>query len=323
MFCPNCGTQNDENNAKCQKCGFSIKGALAPKFKGTMLMMNAPPAVAQRLPSPAAGTGSAAKPPPAPVAAPAPVPKKPLSKMTMIGVAPPSPGAVAPPGAKPESRTGTMMVQGSVPQVKPSVPPGQGAAAAPRPSAPPVARAGASRPPVNPFGGTMLMGAFADGSASAQASSGDKEPGAPAIAQPEGASPTPANPAVSSQDQVAALSTTTPSVAPPEPANPQKLPSEMATVASAVSPAVVPGLVAAARAPAPLVAQPEWETQAIDSATDPLAVARDSRTSSPGSLAIAPRQNGSSLVLRLVLGVITLGIYPLVLCLVRKRRSEP
>ena len=42
VFCPNCGTENEEAATTCKKCGFSLKGAAAPKFKGTMLMMNAP-----------------------------------------------------------------------------------------------------------------------------------------------------------------------------------------------------------------------------------------------------------------------------------------
>ena len=44
MFCPNCGTENEEAATTCKKCGFNLKGAAAPKFKGTMLMMNAPAA---------------------------------------------------------------------------------------------------------------------------------------------------------------------------------------------------------------------------------------------------------------------------------------
>jgi hypothetical protein len=322
VFCPNCGTQNDENNAKCQKCGFSIKGALAPKFKGTMLMMNAPPAVAQRLPSPG-GTGPAAM-AAKPVPAPAPVPKKPLAKMTMIGVAPPSPGAVAPPAAKPELKMGTM-VQSSVPPSKPSGPPGQGAAAAPRPSAPPAARQSGSRPPVNPFGGTMLMGAVDELLAGSQAGSVDANDLGAAIPQPDVIHPAaPATAAVTTQDQAAALSTTTPSVAPPELANPQKLPSEMATVASAVSPPVGPGPAASAVSPvpAPPAAQPEWGKPAVANMADPLAVAGNKQTSSAGSLALAPPQKSPSLFLLLVLGLFTLGVYPLVIWLARKRRSK-
>jgi uncharacterized membrane protein YvbJ len=42
VFCPNCGTQNSETASTCIKCGFNLKGAAAPKFKGTMLMTNQP-----------------------------------------------------------------------------------------------------------------------------------------------------------------------------------------------------------------------------------------------------------------------------------------
>ena len=174
----------------------------------------------------------------------------------------------------------------------------------------------------------MLMGAAADVSAGSQASSVDsnsKDIGA-AIPQPDVRPAALATAAVTtSQDQAAALSTTTPSVAPPEPANPQKLPSEMATVASAVSPAIGPGLAASAGAPvpAPPVAPPEWGKQVVTSTADPLAVARNPQTASAGSLALAPPQNSPSLFLPLLLGIFTLGVYPLVIWLARKRRSKP
>ena len=42
MFCPNCGTQNTETAQTCAKCNFALKTGAAPKFKGTMLMMNNP-----------------------------------------------------------------------------------------------------------------------------------------------------------------------------------------------------------------------------------------------------------------------------------------
>ena len=42
MFCPNCGTQNPDAAQTCSKCNFHLKSAAAPKFKGTMLMMNQP-----------------------------------------------------------------------------------------------------------------------------------------------------------------------------------------------------------------------------------------------------------------------------------------
>src|SRR5258706_14645236 len=55
VFCPNCGTENEEAATTCKKCGFSLKGAAAPKFKGTMLMMNAPAGLKPGAPEPAPG----------------------------------------------------------------------------------------------------------------------------------------------------------------------------------------------------------------------------------------------------------------------------
>src|SRR4051812_47636492 len=109
LFCPNCGTKNPETATTCTKCGFNIKGAAAPKFKGTMLMMNQQGA---KTPAPAPpGAAPEAAPPaaPAPVAAaPAPAAVKPSFKGTMVGVAPPGgfgaaarPAATAPMGAAP------------------------------------------------------------------------------------------------------------------------------------------------------------------------------------------------------------------------------
>lgn len=79
MFCPNCGTKNDDSALKCSQCGFDQKpkGA-APKHKGTVMMTG----------SPAANSG-AAKPK-----------AMPNLKGTMVGVAPPDLSGVRPGGAK-------------------------------------------------------------------------------------------------------------------------------------------------------------------------------------------------------------------------------
>ena len=94
MFCPNCGNQNADTAQTCVKCGFALKGAAAPKFKGTMLMMNQ-----GALPGGATGAGPATSPQPPVLAPPVPPPRA-MSKVkgTMVGVAPPSVGAApAPP----------------------------------------------------------------------------------------------------------------------------------------------------------------------------------------------------------------------------------
>src|SRR6185295_19566036 len=88
LFCPNCGTKNPETATTCTKCGFNIKGAAAPKFKGTMLMMNQP---------------GSSKPPAAPMGAPAPQAPAPQA---------PAPAAAAPPPAAPAAKPnfkGTMV----------------------------------------------------------------------------------------------------------------------------------------------------------------------------------------------------------------------
>jgi len=318
VFCPNCGTQNDDSNAKCQKCGFNIKGAVAPKFKGTMLMMNAPPGAAQRLPSPV-GTGPAAKTVPVP-AAPT-MPKKNLAKATMIGVAPPSPGAVAPPVGKPEVKAG-MPAQPSVSPTKPAVTSGRPGAV---PGPAPAVRPGPSgSPPVNPFGGTMLMGAVPDvqlppapAAAPVEAPARTGGPGeADAGASGAGAAPAPATAAfpMPSQDTAAALSATTPSVAPPPPTSAERLPSDMPTVASAIAPAIegVSTTGDTARAP-----QPNWVPPAAPATgSDP------SESPSPESWALAQRPAKPPAYLVWVLAVLTLGVYPLVTWLRRKATTK-
>jgi zinc-ribbon domain len=107
VFCPNCGAQNPDNATTCQKCGFAMRGAAGPKFKGTMLMMNTPGglvpgAATPGSPPPGAGQPGAVPPPgqaPLPQAPPpadaAPAARQRL-KGTMIGVAPPAMGGATP-----------------------------------------------------------------------------------------------------------------------------------------------------------------------------------------------------------------------------------
>lgn len=73
MFCPNCGTKNDDSAVKCSQCGFDQKKAGTPKFKGTM-MLEAPPRVNPGAPAPSAKLSAQARP---------------NLKGTMVGVAPP------------------------------------------------------------------------------------------------------------------------------------------------------------------------------------------------------------------------------------------
>src|SRR5665213_3484178 len=102
VFCPNCGTQNPDTAVTCGKCGFNLKGAAAPKFKGTMMMVNQPDMTAPTGPRPAAGapTGPAAPTPPLGQApSQGPTPSK--LKGTMVGVAPMMAGSAPAPFAGP------------------------------------------------------------------------------------------------------------------------------------------------------------------------------------------------------------------------------
>jgi hypothetical protein len=153
VFCPNCGTQNPEAAETCSKCNFALKGVVAPKFKGTMLMMNQPQI-------PTAPAASAAPPvPPVPASAgqrPGPPGAPPMvsSKLkgTMVGVAP-----MALPGQS-----------GQAPVSVPSVGGARGSNVPPTPLPPPHAAhldAGPSFSPpvaqqgVNPLGGTVAADA--------------------------------------------------------------------------------------------------------------------------------------------------------------------
>jgi hypothetical protein len=149
VFCPNCGTQNPDAAQTCSKCSFHLKGAAAPKFKGTMLMMNqpavptgapAPAAAPAPMPPPAAGPagpGPSGAPPRASGTPGAPsIPSK--LKGTMVGVAPMAGPMGAPPAAQP-------------PRTPPPPAPGPDANSA---FSPPVPQGG-----VNPLGGTVAADA--------------------------------------------------------------------------------------------------------------------------------------------------------------------
>ncbi len=108
MFCPNCGAPNPDTATACEKCGFNIKGTGSPKFKGTMLMMNAQgglpgaPNAQGTPPMPTATPGGAAPGQPTPGSGQAHGAASAANsklKGTMIGVAPPSAGGVMPPHA--------------------------------------------------------------------------------------------------------------------------------------------------------------------------------------------------------------------------------
>ena len=106
MFCPNCGAQNPDNATACSNCGFNLskQGTAAPKFKGTMLMMNSP-LVGGAPEGPTPGQA----PNPSPLTDPNDPTGRRQMKGTIVGIAPPAPGAapapihglVPPPSADP------------------------------------------------------------------------------------------------------------------------------------------------------------------------------------------------------------------------------
>lgn len=75
MFCPNCGTKNDDKVEKCAQCGFDQKAKKDTKFKGTVMMQGSPGAAPG---TPGSGVSSASR-----------KASNPALKGTMVGVAPP------------------------------------------------------------------------------------------------------------------------------------------------------------------------------------------------------------------------------------------
>ncbi len=167
MFCPNCGAQNSESATTCQKCNFNLKGAAAPKFKGTMLMMNQPPLPDMPGVPAAPGAPPAAPVPAAAPAAPVAPPMPPRIKGTMVGMAPPPEMF----GQSPSTS------QPVVPFAPPATPP---------PAAPP------AQSPVNPLGGTLAVDQLNFGAFPGGEPPGAPQPPAPVFGAPqEPAAPAP------------------------------------------------------------------------------------------------------------------------------------
>jgi hypothetical protein len=148
VFCPNCGTKNDETATPCTKCGFKLSGASAPKFRGTM-MLNTDQSVQElvdehRRKPPEGNTGpEPAKEP----SAPAPAGSQPPS-VAKTGVQPPRAGLL-------KRRMGTML--GVAPQMGGVQP----APAAPTPLPAPPENSPPSAP--DPLGGTIAFAALPPG----------------------------------------------------------------------------------------------------------------------------------------------------------------
>lgn len=93
VFCPNCGSKNEDAAVRCGQCGFELQvKKAAPRFKGTMVMQS-PVAGVPTPGSPAPGAPAPGAPSPgAPSpreATPGAAPRNASLKGTMVGVAPP------------------------------------------------------------------------------------------------------------------------------------------------------------------------------------------------------------------------------------------
>ena len=204
MFCPNCGTQNSETASTCTKCGFNLKGAAAPKFKGTMLMNQSPGGAPPG--APPVGWRSRAGPPPAP-GMPQVQPMNPGLAGTVVGV-PPAGLGMAPRRRGAAGASSCRLRIRAVPrqQLWCAAPPQQQYGAPPQQQygAPPAQAAGGYSPAgppqggVNPLGGTMAIdqmpnfaaggyGAAAPGSAPVPYGAPPQQPGA--FGAPGGAQP--------------------------------------------------------------------------------------------------------------------------------------
>ncbi len=152
MFCPNCGTKNDDTATPCKKCGFKLQGTSAPKFRGTM-MLNSDQSVQEMVDEHRKKLSEAGQLPEG-AAAGGPTPPLPA-----VGVAKP---LVQPPRAA--RRMGTML--GVAPQVGGVQPPRVGAFTPPAPAAgasseDQPARAGSTPAPASaadPYAGTVEIG---------------------------------------------------------------------------------------------------------------------------------------------------------------------
>jgi nicotinate-nucleotide--dimethylbenzimidazole phosphoribosyltransferase len=162
VFCPNCGTKNDETATPCKKCGFQLTAA--PKFRGTM-MLNSEQSVHDMVEEhrrKLAESGGASTPAEKPVGAPAAGAPPPPSSV------PGAPKAVLQPprAGLAKRRMGTML--GVAPQIGGVQPPPEvSGTPTPAPAGPPRAvssgeeEAGETAAPSapNPLGSTVAFGA--------------------------------------------------------------------------------------------------------------------------------------------------------------------
>jgi hypothetical protein len=296
VFCPNCGTKNDDTATTCTKCGFKLGGPAGAKFRGTM-MLNTEQSVQgmvdehrRKLQDAAAAREPAEGPEGA-----SPVPPEAVFKG-------PQPGAGAP-----KRRMGTML--GVAPQVGGVRPPHfHGGPTPPLPSAvEPVPDAAGAPSEPNPLGGTVAFAAVPPPAASS-------EPSPTASPLAAGRTEAFAAPALAPAGNPLAAGRTEAFQAVPPAAAPQ---GNALTAGRTEAFAAVPE-----PTPAPLAAVQRGRTEAFDATPPPIerpAIEQPSPeqpapASSPSAGSYAPAGVPRRLKpLDVFLIVITLGLYALVL----------
>jgi hypothetical protein len=180
VFCPNCGTRNDDTATSCTKCGFKLSGASAAKFRGTM-MLNSDQSVQEmvdehrrKLAEGSAGQELANEPPvPAPSASPPP------------GSVPGAAKLQPPRAGLPKRRMGTML--GVAPQVGGVQPPAT--PTPPPPSPVPAQPESSPRSAPDPLGGTIAFAAVAPAARAAHPLTAGRTEAFPAAPPAESANP--------------------------------------------------------------------------------------------------------------------------------------
>lgn len=252
MFCPNCGTKNDDKVAKCAQCGFDQKAKKDAKFKGTVMMKGSPGAAPG---TPGSGVAPGVR-----------KASNPALKGTMVGVAPPGLDAIrkqaeAAAAKNPPANKATAPAKGPNPKLKGTMvglaPPGLNEL---RKQAEAEAKAKVSKKPNPKLKGTMIGLAPPDMSKEVEAAKA-KIAAQKAAASPEAVSPKPAAP---KQESVPAKA----DAAPTSPAK-SKIPSKLKGTMMGVAPPDMQAQLAAARAKAAQSASSSPEEDSKQATTPP------------------------------------------------------
>jgi hypothetical protein len=184
VFCPNCGTKNDDTATPCKKCGFKLSGAAAPKFRGTM-MLNTEQSVQEMVEEHRRKLAEAG---PSPDPAPGPVGPEAVSMGSAPATGgPQSKSVLQPPRAGlPKRRMGTML--GVAPQMGGVQPPVASESTPPPPPDPGADPSIAGAAP-DPLGGTVAFAAVPSAERGAATRAAGESPPPPPAASPRATHP--------------------------------------------------------------------------------------------------------------------------------------